>query len=231
MICAIGTSEGILGWNDQRLQPVWVSPPGGAGPESNNNSSNNEHVGETFSLDFLSRNRDILLAGGRSNRLWLLDLRLAAHQHEWIRHRSSIAHVRSVNEHQVLAAGPRSALSLYDLRFRRARPHRNHPLLTFPGYHNEAHMHIGFAVAADPAMGMAHGVVAAAHDDGAVALYSLLDGRRLGCPAVDSWRADGPVRCLAFETLPRDTHPSLFVGRGPSIEKYSFGTLFQDSVE
>ena len=122
------------------------------------------------------------------------------------------------------------------------------PVVTFPQYKNDAHVnHIGFDVlqATDAGGGYGdHGVVAAAHDDGTVALYSLLDGMRIRSPAVDriglgpGGGADGDgyggfagftsgsvVKALQFQTLPGDRHPSLFVGEGSVIKKYSFGTL------
>lgn len=175
----------------------------------------------------------------------MADLRAAPRswEEQAIRHASSVAHVRSINEHQVLAAGPRSAMCVYDIRFRKeaaaaARPsdggggrrrtgrgggagrgaHR--PLLTFPGFRNGAHIHFGLDV--EPAMG----VVAAAHDDGSVGVYSLRSGRRLACPPVDKVAVrGGVVKGVMFQTLPRDRLPSLFLGEGANVCKYSFGVL------
>lgn len=175
---------------------------------------------EVFSLDFLTRNHDVLFAGGRSNRLSMMDLRVSPDRWETIRHRSSVAHVRSVNEHQLLAAGPRGAMSLYDIRFRLARPNGHRPLLTFPAFRNEAHLHFGLDV--EPSLS----ILAVAQDDGTVAVFSLRNGRRLACPPVDAVSAhEGVVRGVIFQTLPGDRQSSLFLGIGPNVCKYSFGVL------
>ncbi|KAL2753763.1 hypothetical protein ACRALDRAFT_1071834 [Sodiomyces alcalophilus JCM 7366] len=92
------------------------------------------------------------------------------------------------------------------------------PVLTFPAYRNAAHVHIGFDL--DPATG----VVAAAHDDGRVALYSLASGQRLRSPVVDAVCAPAPVRSLMFQAMPRDRHASLWVGIGTSLRKFSVGS-------
>lgn len=96
------------------------------------------------------------------------------------------------------------------------------PVLTFPAYRNAAHVHIGFDL--DPATG----VVAAAHDDGRVALYSLVSGQRLRSPVVDAVCAPAPVRSLMFQAMPRDRHASLWVGVGTSLRKFSVGSQEAD---
>ncbi|KAK3683596.1 hypothetical protein B0T22DRAFT_483437 [Podospora appendiculata] len=154
---------------------------------------------------------------------------------------------------QVLAAGPHSTMCVYDIRFaarrvskvprppssgksttnrwdikplesRRVRPEDKNgtlPVVTFPAYRNEARRFgIGLDVLSE------YGVVCAAHDDGSVALYSLRDGSRLRAEPVDKIAAKpegAVVKSLMFQTLPGDTHPSLFVGEGTRIKKYSFG--------
>jgi hypothetical protein len=56
----------------------------------------------------------------------------------------------------------------------------------------------------------------------AVALHSLRDGSRIAGGEVDGIRAPAVVKSLMWQTLPGDRHPSLFVGEGASISKYSF---------
>ncbi|KAK3321070.1 hypothetical protein B0T19DRAFT_257532 [Cercophora scortea] len=167
--------------------------------------------------------------------------------------RPAVTHVRSLGDgNQVLAAGPHSTMCIYDIRFaarrvskvppppssgksttnrwdikplesRRPRPEDKNgtlPVVTFPGYRNEAHRFgIGLDVQSE------YGVVCAAHDDGSVAMYSLRDGSRLRAGLVDKMAAKPGtvIKSLMFQTLPGDTHPSLFVGEGMRIKKYSFG--------
>lgn len=211
LICVIGTTDGILKFQPQGPL-MWVS----TGPSPQPKGSRFE-LGDIFSLDFLRGDHNVIFAGGRSNRFSLIDMRAPANQWDKIRHKSSVAHVRSVNDHQVLAVGPRNAMSLYDIRFRRSRPNGHQPLLTFPGFRNEAYVHFGLDV--EPELGL----VAAAHDDFRVGVYSLRSGRRLACPVVDAERDKLVVKGVVFQTLPGDRNPSLFLGLGQEVRKYSFG--------
>ncbi|KAL2197231.1 hypothetical protein P885DRAFT_60609 [Corynascus similis CBS 632.67] len=213
---------------------------------------------DILSVDFLHQNSaDLILAGTRSSRVCLLDLRVPPR--EWsvgsntFRHHSSAAHVRSVGStYHVLAAGPRDAMALYDIRFLRQRQQQQRqqqqerqqwdgrwnwkwndnaalPLFTFPSYRNAAHIRTGLDVLTEPGYGGGGGgIVAAAHatdgaeDRGTVTLYSLQDGARIPAGEVDAIRAPGVVQSLMWQTLPGDRHPSLFVGEGPIVRKYSF---------
>ncbi|KAM0335196.1 hypothetical protein ACHAQA_000238 [Verticillium albo-atrum] len=156
------------------------------------------------------------------------------------------------NPNNLLVAALRSTLHIYDLRYitteapdsqpqppappPQRRRHRNGrripqppappapvaarssgPVLTFPDYCNEAHIHIGLDTNFDA------GVLAAAHDDGRVALYSLRSGLRLRAPTVDRWTSETPVRSLMFRTMPRDRHASLWVGGPGVLEGFSMG--------
>ncbi|KAL3959825.1 hypothetical protein ACCO45_004942 [Purpureocillium lilacinum] len=178
---------------------------------------------EIFDQDFQHGNHNILLAGGRQPRLWMTDLRTPESDWSWTRHASSIAHLRSVNEHQILVAGLQNSMALYDMRFFGRRPNGISPLLDFPAYRNAAHFHTGWDVS--PSLGVA----AAAQDDGTVRLFSLRSGRALRRPAMDrAARTDTPVRALMFQQMPWEKTPSLFVGEGPSLRKYSFGTVDVD---
>jgi hypothetical protein len=200
---------------------------------------------DVLSVDFLAQNpAEIVLAGTRSSHVCLLDLRMPPH--EWrpksnsFRHFSSVAQVKSVGSYSVLAAGPRSAMSLYDIRFlQQQKQSQQQPegssstaasngwgnaakaIVEFPAYRNKAHLFLGLDVLTEPGYGSS-GIVAAANDDETVGLYSLQDGTRIASPAVDGIKAPKQVGSLMWQTLPGDRHPSLFVGEGPSIKKYSF---------
>ena len=148
---------------------------------------------------------------------------------------------RAVNERHVLACGPRNSLLLYDLRFCTAPTPtpcggRSAPLLAFPGYRNKEHVHIGFDVAVSPSTfptggSSGCGVVAAAHDDGRVGLYSLLDGGRLRCPALDTYQAvAGPVETPCFRSSAARYH-ELVSRAGGEHREVLIGTLFLNSEE
>ncbi|KAK0639321.1 hypothetical protein B0T16DRAFT_450059 [Cercophora newfieldiana] len=243
LTCLVGTSSGVI-----QLHPnsalTWLTPK-----PTGTLSLQHSHLkpaaraarGEIFSLDFLPSNpSDVLLVGGRFRHICLLDRR--APEEEWIsvKHTSSIAHVKAVGPYEVLAAGPQSAMAVYDVRWMGAGGPRKKswaangakPVVEFPGYQNEAHLHIGLDVLRAPGYGM--GVVAAAHDDGRVALFALRDGSRLRSPAVDgiNYGAGGRVVASAkFGMLPGDRHPSLFVGEAAAVGKYSFGRGRMDCVD
>ncbi|RCI09955.1 hypothetical protein L249_8582 [Ophiocordyceps polyrhachis-furcata BCC 54312] len=207
MVCLVGTSCGIIrvSANDTIS---WITPPNlGKCPS------------EVFDQDFLHSNHNVVVAGGRQPRLWIKDLRTPDTQWTYARNASSIAHVRSVNPHQVLVGGLQNSMLLYDLRFFDRKANGTTPLVRFPGYRNEAHFQTGWDVSTDL------GVVAAAHDDGTVKLFSLRSGRRLRCKGLDGIRTETPIQALMFQQMPRERTASLFVGVGPVLNKYSFGAL------
>lgn len=186
---------------------------------------------EIFDQDFQQGNHNVLLAGGRQPRLWITDLRTPDAEWTSVRHASSIAHLRSVNQHQVLVAGLENSMSLYDMRFfgssetRRRRPNGAKPILEFPEYRNAAHFHTGWDV--NPELN----VVAAAHDDGTVKLFSLRSGRLLRNRALDQVKTDAPIKAIMFQRLPREKLPSLFLGDGSLLRKFSLGTSTIDDEE
>lgn len=205
---------------------------------------------EILALDLLPSNSTrVLLAGGRGGQLCMVDLR--APGGEWVSFdlTSPIAHIKAIDEHHVLAAGPKNAMAVYDTRYTRKPPsiggrdNSTVPVLTFPEYKNASDIHIGLDVLLGPGYGS--GLVAAAHDDGKVALFSIRDGRKLGCPTLDGinlarppltsgseyvqrntgpdyLRSNAVVRKLMFTTLPEDQHASLFVAGKLGVEKFSF---------
>ncbi|KAK4667169.1 hypothetical protein QC763_306810 [Podospora pseudopauciseta] len=191
--------------------------------------------GDVLAVDFLHAQPQVVLAGTRSGHVCQLDTRTAPEAWDSMvfRHKSSVAHLRAVGGFDVLAAGPKNAMCIYDLRFVKAKEQkagekpfepweRNTaaPAVEFPGYRNEAHIKIGLDVLTQPGYG--HGVVAAAHDDCTVGLYSLRDGSRMPSGDVDKSKAPGVVKAIQFQTVASDQHPSLFVGVGSVIQKFSY---------
>ncbi|KAK3952955.1 hypothetical protein QBC32DRAFT_131280 [Pseudoneurospora amorphoporcata] len=317
LTCIAGGDVGLLQLtNDSRLS--WLTKPGPP-PASKHNLDTPPPMakhGEVLSLGFLTVNpAEVILVGGRTGRVCMLDMRLPEEEWGWIKHPSSAAHVRSVGPHGVLVAGPMSAMRLYDIRWcktekgstisddfdgtstmdtaamdwqpsrsgsgsgpgssrNRNKPYHNQkapqhqprarhkpreptpfnpltmstptaPILTFPTYRNAENIHIGFDVLSAPNY-TAYNLAAAAHDDGTVGLYSLLDGSRVSSNTIDrigfsgggggddddddadvgpydAFSRGNVIKSLMFRTLPGDRHPSLFVGEGPRIKKYSFG--------
>ena len=222
----IGTNAGLVSVRSND-SVAWIS----AQPERSANSRNKrsyrheeyqtqQQPREIFDQDFQQGNHNVLLAGGRQPRLWLTDLRTPDTEWTFIRHASSIAHLRSVTEHQVLVAGLENSMATYDLRFFKDKPNGTKPILTFDEYRNQAHFHTGWDVSTEL------GAVAAAHDDGTVKLFSLHTGRVLrSANGLDRLRTETPLKALMFQTMPQERLPSLFVGEGMAVKKYSFGVV------
>lgn len=110
---------------------------------------------------------------------------------------------------------------MYDLRFVKQRRADGvvDPIIAFPSHRNEAHLHIGFDVCKEL------GVVASAQENGTVQLFSLRSGASLRCPTLEKVKMETPIKALAFKRLPGEKSPSLFVGEGSWVRKYSWGTL------
>ncbi|KAJ9141982.1 Plasma membrane ATPase [Pleurostoma richardsiae] len=192
--CLVGANTGIIRLRTNGSVSYLTPKPD---PEEvvHHNPEPKDYPTDIFSIDFQRGGHpEVFFAGGRPGRLWMCDIRTPVQEWDWMRHPSSIAHVRSVSEHRVLALGPRSAMAVYDIRA--GWKESAEPCVRFPEYRNREHVYIG--AAAEPEIG----VVAAAHDDGKVAIYS----------------------CMMFQTMPLETHPSLWVGVGPYVKKISFGT-------
>lgn len=206
----MGTNSGIVRvrCNDSMS---WIAPP--------KPPKGTQLPLEIFDQDFQQANHNVILAGGRQPRLWTTDLRTPATEWSYVQQPSSIAHLRSVNEHQVLTAGLRDKMSLYDMRFMKKAAGGTGALLSFPGYKNAAHFHTGWDVSTEL------GVVAAAQDDGTVKLFSLQTGRILRSRVLDGVRTDTPVKALMFNSMgDRDKVLSLWVGKGQALTKFSFSS-------
>ena len=224
LVCVMATNAGVVRvFSNETMSLVAPPPFSSASSSSRKNKNNNLPVPkEIFDIDFQRGNHNVVFAGGRSPKLWMGDLRTPQGTNQWssVRHASSIARLRSVNEYQVVVCGLQNSMALYDVRFMAQRPNGAGPLVTFPGHKNEAHVHVGFDACPEV------GAVAAAQEDGTVGVFSLASGKRVRCPALAGRGADRgrPVRALMFEEgISRDKTPSLWVGEGLGITKYSFG--------
>ncbi|KAF5680977.1 myocyte-specific enhancer factor [Fusarium denticulatum] len=208
LICVASSNRGLLSMHSEGSVSV-------VAPRAVQNGT--QLPQETFAQDFQEGNHNVVFTGGRQPRLWITDLRAPEPQWSFANHASSISHIKSVNPHQVLASGLRSSMALYDVRYLTSDPRGAKPLLHFDGHRNEAHFHIGWDVSPEL------NVVAAAQDNGTVKLFSLKSGCQLRCTAAETIHVDSPVKALMFQRMPRERMPSLFVGEGPLLRKFSFG--------
>lgn len=183
---------------------------------------------DVLAVDWHPSSPAVLFAGARDGKLFRADTRAARWGPggwEWYRHRSSAAHLRTVDDHQLLVAGPRGAMAVYDLRWLngRQRGKEARPVATMTTYRNAARLDLGLDVAT---VGGGLGkIVAAGMDDGTVGVFSLRSGKRLRAGAVDSIKLkDGAVaKCLQWEKMPWELDPSLWVAAGSEVRKFSFG--------
>ncbi|KAF5628380.1 myocyte-specific enhancer factor 2d [Fusarium sp. NRRL 52700] len=208
LICVASSSRGLLRMHSEGSVSV-------VAPRAAQNGT--QLPQETFAQDFQEGNHNVVFTGGRQPRLWITDLRAPEPQWSFANHASSISHIKSVNPHQLLASGLKSSMALYDVRYLTSDPRGTKPLLHFDGHRNEAHFHIGWD--ASPELN----IVAAAQDNGTVKLFSLKSGCQLRCTAAETIHVDSPVKALMFQRMPRERMPSLFVGEGPLLRKFSFG--------
>lgn len=233
IICAAGSNRGILQWKGEH----YVSLNGSlkwTAPTVTNRLTIDNPFHDIFAVDFRRNHESIIFGGGRPGRCFVADSRTC--DVEWLSfsHGSSIAHIKSLNDHQVLVSGTRNLMKIYDVRMVKGHtrivskyvcqsvgvdPDRS--IVSFPEYKNDAYNKLGFSVDLEA------GLVATAHDDGKVALHSLKSGHQLKSPAVDAIQADvqnrGPVKALQFEKLSGDSHKSLFAAVGNNLELYSLG--------
>lgn len=212
-ICALATSNGIMRVMRGAIKPLTARGRGARPPR------------EIFDLTFHANHPQLLLAGGRDGRVLHADLRTEAVDWSWFPSRSTVARLADVGPHGVLVCGLRNSMALYDLRFTKKRRKSGvvDPVISFAAHRNAAHWQIGFDVCEKL------GVVAAAQDDGRVKLFNLRSGAVLPSPGLDSVVMDsGPVKALMFKTVPGEKGPSLFIGEGLGVGKYSWGSMFPD---
>lgn len=167
-------------------------------------------------VDFVNNHPRLAVAGGRNPVPWIVDLRdrswhpFGANTNAIGQNSNAVAHVRSVGEYHVVAAGLWDSMVMYDLRYLKApravgagrlfgKPFGSQnaskealaaePLFRFAGYYNHDRISgLGFDV--DPTLGIVaaaeHHKVTASGFHGGMALFSLQTGERLHTPGL--WR-------------------------------------------
>lgn len=214
---------------------------------------------EVLSADYHPTNPNIVFAGRRDGKFFRVDRRTPHRRHEgghgeWetasfstgqyaYHGPSSVAHLRALDDHQLLAAGPTSAMAVYDVRWMKTiedsgdghakgkRPQQRSlsattPVVRMYEYTNMPHIDIGLDVAMHIG-GTGGGIVAAGQDDGTVGLFSVRTGQKLRAGDIDRIKlpeSQGIVKAIEFAQMPWEGEMSLFVGVGGMVKKYSVGT-------
>lgn len=183
--------------------------------------------GAIFAVDCSRLDPDLVVAGGRQGTISTTDTR-SGELAESFMHGTTATHLRIApggdgDGHRVLVAGVRNTMAIYDRRWLGRRSNKAPAVLTFPEYRNEARVRIGWDVCPES------GVVVAAEGTGAVALYSLASGRRVGeLPLGSRASEEDPVGCLRVARLGGDAMPSVFVAVEAGVAKFSWRVTDDD---
>lgn len=231
---AIGTSDRIMTIDRTTLEFGFIAFP----------ELDDEITQSIFAVEFLCKQPEVILAGQRSGRITLIDTRqrfvFPGYSNTDFQHPSSVSHIRSIDEHRLVVAGPNSTLCQYDLRFRKkGRPQttwldsniprhmQSHskgsntvPIQTYPEHNNEAYLDLGFAVDAEA------GLLAAAQSGqgNKVMIFSLHGGgvvRTIDAEHDGSSIDLAPCRAMKFVDDSEGRQlKSLWVAKGTKIIKY-----------
>ncbi|KAF2145993.1 uncharacterized protein K452DRAFT_304988 [Aplosporella prunicola CBS 121167] len=185
-IAVVGTSEHIIRLERDLVVGTWDAK-----------NAFKTRKSDPLAMDWLSP--QTVAVGFRNGFVALYDPRTSDHVMRMRHSRSVIGLKRADNEHRLIVTGFKSKMDMYDLRMSadgkgHHRPNKQHntkPYLSFD-YQNDWHYPLGFDVH------YGAGLVAAAHNDGIVQLYSMRSGakvRQLRQP-VSAQKKE--VTCLKF---------------------------------
>lgn len=217
----VATDRGIIKVIDSHM--AWLGPQQPITPQ---HAQQNAMPYDVLSVDWHPTNPNICFAGNRNADFFRIDMRIPHGGPGWdrFRHRSAAAHVRAVNEYQILVAGPMNAMAIYDVRRMTAGKRGRWvkeawAVCTMHDYVNPAYIDIGL----DLTTIASECVVAAANSAGTVDVFSTRTGDKMNVGALSQVGVDGVVKCLQWEKMPWENEPSLWAGVGNTVKKLSFG--------
>ncbi|KAI1353297.1 hypothetical protein F5Y01DRAFT_277530 [Xylaria sp. FL0043] len=119
-VCAVGTSRGIAQWGRGLLPAsTWFAPEARSSTEPRWPYPR-ELFYDVFAIDFHPSHGEILRFGGRPGALFTADTRAPSTTWSYLKLPSAIAHLKCLDGgNQVLVAGLKNQLGVYDLRFAR----------------------------------------------------------------------------------------------------------------
>jgi hypothetical protein len=138
-VCAVGTNRGIVQWARDAGRPTWLTPPA---PLKLNTKNHSETAlfRDVFAVDFQADQSAVLLFGGRPGALFTADTRVPCARWSHLQLPSTITHLKCLGGgNQVLVAGLRNQLGVYDLRFVRSQQRREHGDFGNQGRSNNNH--------------------------------------------------------------------------------------------
>jgi hypothetical protein len=182
---------------------------------------------DVFAVEFLTIGPPVLLCGSRDGAMRLFDMRVRQSEADTnssslvVRHKSSITHIRHLNEATMVVQGPQKC-ALYDLRF----PHPGspssvfteptQPVMTYEKVHNASGymLTLGFDVCKE------RRVMAVANEDLHVRLFSMDTGNELES-GLGKKPFLHPCRALRFSSEERGGVESIMAADGPALEHYA----------
>ncbi|KAI8630901.1 hypothetical protein F5Y19DRAFT_38786 [Xylariaceae sp. FL1651] len=125
LVCAVGTNLGIVQWERGADFPAWMTPrPASLQPHPRTGQSlgclQTDLFRDIFAVDFQPGQSAVLRFGGRPGALFTADTRVPWAAWPHLRLPSAITHLRCLGADQVLVAGLRNHLAVYDMRFVRS---------------------------------------------------------------------------------------------------------------
>jgi len=187
-------------------------------------TSGNVPNAEVLAVDWLSHHT--ILNGCRDGHIRLWDIRSRAPESTScpLKHPSSIAHARTVNENKIVVTGIENQLCTYDLRFLTLTYARSgastRPYLSFPTYRNRDlnGLAVGFDVRRD--------LIAAGTDEGRVQVFDGCTGQELQMGTgvgLGERKLGGSARCLRLVgDEDGEGEVRLFVAAGESVEEWAW---------
>ncbi|KAI1127316.1 hypothetical protein F5Y10DRAFT_243036 [Nemania abortiva] len=111
LVCVVGTSRGVLEWDWASGTSALLAPPAPV----------TDLLHDVFAIDFHPSQAAVYRFGGRPGALFTADSRVPRTEWSYLRLPSTITHLRCLDSgNQILAAGLRNQLGIYDLRFARS---------------------------------------------------------------------------------------------------------------
>ncbi|KAL8682744.1 MAG: hypothetical protein Q9186_001255 [Xanthomendoza sp. 1 TL-2023] len=217
---AVATSKGAMlvglkGGTDQ----TWTTRADFAGDDG---------AADTLAVDFWNSN--LVLAGMRSGKVRLWDLRSDGANNVRFQHSSSVRNIKVLDDNKILVAGLKNKMAIYDIRFTKG-PQQSFrsgikasiPFQEFPTYYLGSHLYpqLGF----DVHLGM--GLIASATEDKKLQIFDWNNSHRdidLGCRQEPLFETlDGHIRCVKFveDQTSRDGL-KLLIAHGTKIDVWSW---------
>lgn len=182
---------------------------------------------DVFAVEYLATEPSVLLCGSRDGAMRLFDMRVrqteVGQSNLVVRHKSSISHIRHLNEVTTVVHGPQKC-ALYDLRFphpgspSKMFPELTTPVMTYDKVHDEkgSMFMLGFDAC------KYRQLMVVATDDKRVRLFSMVTGDELESTlGKNPFSHDSKVLRFFSEEQSGGGAEGIMAVDGPALERYS----------